>query len=381
VILDLCDLVGIREVDDTSLTVDVLAGTFGDRFEAELRGTYNMTCGHWPQSMTLSTVGGWLACRGAGQFSTRYGKIEDMVIGLDVVLADGSTITTGGVPRQAAGPDLNQLFVGSEGTLGIITGARLRVHPAPTHERRGAWAFTTVADGLDACRRILRRGATPAVLRLYDGIESDRNYHVGTDKVVVLALDEGDQAIVDGTFTVVESEMASAERLDDSLVDHWLAKRNDVAALESLISNNVVVDTMEVSGQWADLPGAYEAVIAAMNNVPGVLAASAHCSHSYLTGGCLYFTFAGRPIGDINLASKAEFHRAIWEAGQHAALAAGMSLSHHHGVGLARSKYMLEAHGGGMEVLSSIKSALDPNGILNPGKLGFESLFGPIDLP
>jgi alkyldihydroxyacetonephosphate synthase len=101
VVLDLCDLVGIRSVDDTSLTVDVLAGTFGDRFEAELRETYGLTCGHWPQSMSLSTVGGWAACRGAGQLSTRYGKIEDIVVGLDVVLADGTQITTGGAPRQA----------------------------------------------------------------------------------------------------------------------------------------------------------------------------------------------------------------------------------------------------------------------------------------
>src|SRR4029077_893507 len=121
---------------DTSLVLDVLPGTFGDHLEHELRNQHNVTLGHWPQSINLSTVGGWLACRGAGHLSTRYGKIEDMVIGLDVALANGSTITTGGSPRQATGPDLNQLFVGSEGTLGIITRARLRLHPAPVHEAR-----------------------------------------------------------------------------------------------------------------------------------------------------------------------------------------------------------------------------------------------------
>ncbi|MFM7068151.1 MAG: FAD-binding oxidoreductase, partial [Actinomycetes bacterium] len=366
-------------------TVDVLAGTFGDKFEAELRSTYGVTCGHWPQSMTLSTVGGWLACRGAGQMSTRYGKIEDMVVGLDVVLADGTQITTGGAPRQAAGPDLNQIFVGSEGTLGIITGARLRVHPAPTYERRGAWAFASVADGLDACRRILRRGGTPAVLRLYDGVESDRNYQVGTDKVVVLALDEGEPTVVDGTFAVVEDVMSAAERLDDSLVDHWLEKRNDVAALEGLISNGFVVDTMEVSGAWADLPGAYDAVVAAMLAVPGVMAASAHCSHSYLTGGCLYFTFGGRPQTDDGVEPTADqkqaLHTAIWDAGQRAALAHGMSLSHHHGVGLHRGQYLADALGGGFGVLTALKSALDPNGILNPGKLGLVSPFGSVEFP
>ncbi len=143
-----------------------------------------MTLGHWPQSIDLSTVGGWLACRSAGQLSTRYGKIEDMVLGLDVVLADGRTVHTGGAPRAAVGPDLTQLFVGSEGTLGIITAARLRVHPAPVGEVRAAFRYDTFVDGLDACRRILRRGATPAVLRLYDAVESDRHFaHGGRDDV------------------------------------------------------------------------------------------------------------------------------------------------------------------------------------------------------
>ena len=148
-----CGLAGIVDVDAVSLVADVRAGTFGDVLEDELRAAHHVTVGHWPQSVALSTVGGWLACRGAGQYSTRYGKIEDIVEGLDVVLADGTVVHTGGVPRAAAGPDLTQLFVGSEGTLGVITGARLRVHPTPPAERRAAYGFSSFADGLDACRR------------------------------------------------------------------------------------------------------------------------------------------------------------------------------------------------------------------------------------
>jgi alkyldihydroxyacetonephosphate synthase len=179
VALDLTGMEGITDVDDTSLLVEVLPGTFGDVFEDELRAAHGLTAGHWPQSMALSTVGGWLACRGAGQLSTRYGKIEDIVAGLEVVLADGTVVRTGGFPRAAAGPDLTQLFVGSEGTLGVITSARLRAHPVPPAERRAAFAFPAFAEGNDACRRILRRGATPAVLRLYDATEANRSY--GTD--------------------------------------------------------------------------------------------------------------------------------------------------------------------------------------------------------
>ena len=214
VVLDLTAMAGVTDVDDASLVVSVLPGTFGHELEAELRGEHGLTLGHWPQSVELSTVGGWVACRSAGQYSTRYGKIEDMVVGLDVVLADGRTITTGGMPRQAVGPDLTQLFVGSEGTLGVITGARLRAHPVPPDERRAAYGFDSFAGGLDACRRILRRGATPAVLRLYDEAESKRSY--GTEGTnVLLVLDEGEPALVDATMAIVAQECrqtASARR-------------------------------------------------------------------------------------------------------------------------------------------------------------------------
>src|SRR3954471_23132999 len=176
VLLDMTAIEGIVDVDDESLLLRVRAGTFGDVLEDELRSKYSVTSGHWPQSVQLSTVGGWLACRSAGQYSTRYGKIEDMVVDTEVVLADGRVVHTGtGGPRAAVGPDLNQVFVGSEGTLGVITEARLRVHPVPPADRRAAFGFGSFVEGLDACRRILRRGATPAVLRLYDEAESQRN--------------------------------------------------------------------------------------------------------------------------------------------------------------------------------------------------------------
>ncbi|HET9556168.1 MAG TPA: FAD-binding oxidoreductase, partial [Actinomycetota bacterium] len=153
VLLDLCGLSGIRSVDRTSMVLDVQAGTFGDRLEETLRAEHEVTLGHWPQSIALSTVGGWLACRSAGQLSNRYGKIEDMAIGLDVALADGRVIHTGGAPRAAVGPDLNQVFIGSEGTLGVILGARLRLHALPVAEQRAAYGFESFAAANDACRR------------------------------------------------------------------------------------------------------------------------------------------------------------------------------------------------------------------------------------
>jgi alkyldihydroxyacetonephosphate synthase len=372
VVLDLCGLTGIIEVDETSLVLDVAPGTFGDHLEHTLRTEHGLTLGHWPQSVALSTVGGWLACRSAGQLSTRYGKIEDMVLGLDVALADGRQISTGGAPRAAVGPDLNQLFVGSEGTLGIITGARLRLHPAPTHERRAAYAFDRFEAGIDAMRRVLQRGATPAVLRLYDAAEADRSYHTG-DKALLLVLDEGDGALVDTTMEVVAEVCREAQHADVGHVAHWLERRNDVAALEALITRGYVVDTMEVVGRWRDLPAIYAATVAALNGVEGTVAASAHQSHSYTDGGCLYFTFAAK----VEPADRDRYYRAAWDAGTRAVLAAGGALSHHHGVGLNRSRFVPEALGPAFDVLAATKAALDPNGILNPGKLGLPSPFGP----
>ena len=375
VALDLCDMAGVIDVDDESLLLDVRPGTFGDVLEDTLRSQYSVTLGHWPQSMALSTVGGWLACRGAGQYSTRYGKIEDMVVGLEVALADGRLVRTGGTgPRAAVGPDLTQLFVGSEGTLGVITEAQLRVHPVPPAERRGAWAFSTFADGLDVCRRILRRGATPAVLRLYDDVETKRGYGI-EDRHLLIVLDEGDAAVVDAVFTVVEQECDAAERLDDELVTRWLAHRNDTSALQSVIKHGIVVDTTEVAARWSALAGIYDDVLAAMRALDGVLAVSAHQSHSYTDGACVYFTWAGRRDGDGDSWQDA-FYREAWDTVTRAVLARGGALSHHHGVGMNRGRFVEEALGPAFDVLVSVKQALDPNGILNPGKLGLPSPWG-----
>ena len=328
--------------------------------------------------MDLSTVGGWLACRGAGQYSTRYGKIEDMVLGLEVVLADGRIVRTEGHgPRAATGPNLTQLFVGSEGTLGIITEARFRIHPLPPDQGRRAFGFTSFAAGLDACRRILRRGATPAVLRLYDEAESMRNFEQpGTN--VLIVLDETDPALLAATLAVVDDECTSeggTHNLDVALVERWRGHRNDVSALAPLWRAGVVVDTAEISGSWSALPALFDEVVTSLQALEGTLAASAHQSHAYTDGACLYFTFAGRgPEGDDDWRER--YYREAWDTVTNATLAHGAAISHHHGIGLNRSRFLPEALGTGFDVLVGLKKTFDPVGILNPGKLGLPSPFG-----
>ena len=374
VVLDMTGMQGVVSVDAVSGIVEVLPGTFGPDLETELRTEHGLTVGHLPQSFDIATVGGWVACRGAGQYSTRYGKIEDMVVGLEVVLANGTVITSGGSPAAAVGPDLNQLFLGSEGTLGIITRVWLRAHPVPPAERRAAYSFASFETGLEACRQILRRGATPAVLRLYDSGESSRGQGGDGEQNMLLVLDEGDAGLIDAVMTVVDEVAVSlgATNLGPTLVDAWMHHRNDTSALQALTHKGFVVDTLEIAAPWSALADICGAVREAMLAVPHARAATCHLSHSYLDGACLYFTFAATPPPHEVQAT----YIALWDAGQRAVLAHGGNLSHHHGIGLNRSRFMIEALGQAHEVLVAVKHALDPNGILNPGKMAMPSPFG-----
>jgi alkyldihydroxyacetonephosphate synthase len=361
--LDLTALNRVLDVDEVSGTVRVEAGCFGPDLEVQL-AERGLTVGHFPQSFDLATVGGWLACRGAGQYSNRYGKIEDIVRGLTVVLADGRVIETGGrAPRQAVGPDLTQLFVGAEGTLGVIVAATLVARRRADFEMRAAYSFDSIPEGLEACRRILQRGARPAVLRLYDAVESQRSFAV--ERCVLVVLDEGDEALVRASMGVVAAECAGSVGEDAELVARWLEHRNNVGQLAPLWERGIVVDTIEVAGAWAALATIHERVTEALRALPETVIASVHQSHAYDDGACLYFTFVGRPEDGPD-----RYYRAAWDAATTAVLASGGALSHHHGVGRNRARFVREALGSSFEVLEAIKGTLDPHAVMNPGVLG-----------
>jgi alkyldihydroxyacetonephosphate synthase len=186
VILDLKGLARIRRIDTVSQLVEVEAGVNGELLEERLQQE-GLTLGHFPSSITCSTVGGWLAARGAGQLSTRYGKVEDMTVAVEVVLPDGSLVSTPVAPRAATGPDWNQVFIGSEGVLGVIVACTLRVHPLPARRRFASFEFPQLSDALEAIRVGLQQGARPAAVRLYDPLDTARRRARGAPPGVPVA--------------------------------------------------------------------------------------------------------------------------------------------------------------------------------------------------
>ena len=307
-----------------------------------------------------------------------------MVVGLEVVLADGSIIRTGGAPAAAHGPDVSAMFIGSEGTLGIITRVWLRAHDVAPVRRKTAYFFPTFSAGILAMREAIRADATPAVLRLYDATESQRSHGGDGTTCTLIVLDDGEQEIVDATLAVVDryARTHGAVNAPVERVDHWLAHRNDTSGLQALTKKGFVIDTMEVAAPWSAMNEVYSNVCRAVLAIDGARSISAHVSHSYLDGACLYFTFVGTTsTREINSASTDEheaLYLAIWNAAQRAALEAGGNLSHHHGVGLNRGRFMREAMGSAFDVLVAMKQALDPNDLLNPGKLGLPTTRGKV---
>lgn len=375
IVLDVCKLNQFLNFDADSQIVEVEAGMFGDVFEEMIQAKYHMTMGHWPSSFGISTIGGWIACRGAGQLSTRYGKIEDMVYGLDVVLADGSLVTVGNYSRAAIGPDLQQIFVGSEGTLGIIVKARLKLHKLPDYGQSIAYGFESFPVGLDVCRKIMQAGANPAALRLYDALESGVQFGL-PDYSVLLVADEGEKEIVDAVMSVCKNicSEAGAKLNEADIFEKWLDTRylTGKSAEGFKRSPGFVSDTLEMTGCWGDLPDIYKDVVAAVNSIPGTLAGSAHQSHAYVDGACLYFSLRG----EVAPEARANWYQAAWDAANRVLIKYRAALSHHHGVGLLRGPYMKDALSSAFPLLLALKKSFDPHNILNPGKLGL-----PVDMP
>ena len=436
----------VRAVRDAELICDVEAGLSGERFEREM-ARRGYTFGHFPSSIYCSTVGGWLATRAAGQLSTKYGKVEDRVAGLTLVTGRGEVIETDGPHRALRGPSWTQLVLGSEGTLGVITSARLRVSPAPQLRVFRGFEVPDIETGVQAIRRVLQRGLRPAVVRLYDELDTLLNSMGSHDDAAgdgasdaqrgpvppvetgalpawpeppapeeggVLArlrrLARSSSALrreamhaalgrsqlvnrlagtvadklarrgcrmiiglegarirteIEAALTFAELEAAGARDQGEEPGWAWLRHRYAVSyRMSPMFRDGAFVDTMEVAASWERLMDLYHSVRDAIGRHAVVMA---HFSHAYPDGCSIYFTFAAT-APDAAAAGRA--YDAIWRDGLEAATRVGGTISHHHGVGLLKAPYMAGEHREAMAIFEAAKASLDPDGVMNPGKMG-----------
>jgi alkyldihydroxyacetonephosphate synthase len=364
-VLNLQRMNSFLKLDEVSLLAEFEAGIMGANLELELKAR-GYSAGNIPQSLYCSTLGGWISTRAAGQFSTKYGKIEDMVLGMEVVLSDGNLLDIRPVPRRSVGPSLKDLFLGGEGALGIVTRASISVHPLPKLTIKQSFIFPSIEVAVDVVRQILRAEARPAVVRIFDEAESQRYFPKIGRKVTTIFISEGEAEYTKLDARVIRriSRENGGKSRGEEPVNIWLQKRFDIGLGPVLMQYGGIVDTIEVSALFTDTARLYRDMVAAMKAVEGVLEVSGHYSHFYREGACLYVTFAGIPKDPLR------YYQDTWDAAMKATLQNNGSISHHHGVGFWRIQYIEQELGAsGVRLLKSIKNALDPEGILNRGKL------------
>jgi alkyldihydroxyacetonephosphate synthase len=366
-VLDMGGFDRILEVDETNLTCRCESGVNGLTLEKHLN-ELGLTLGHFPSSLPGTTLGGLIATRSSGQESSRYGNVEDMVLSLAVVLPDGTFAAPRPGPRSAVGPALHQLWLGSEGTLGVILGAVLRVHRLPEAVIGRGFAFADLAAGLEAMRSIMQSGIRPLVMRLYDGADTAFNgYDLATGGCLLVVATAGLPAVARAEADAVTTFAGPAEDLGQDPWVRWQSHRFNLSA-ERMRSHlepaGSYLDTIELAAPWTVLPELHEKVTSAIA-VGGL--ALCHFSHAYEQGCCAYFTFGGS--GETEQAARSAYMRA-WEGAMSAAMELGATISHHHGVGQVRARWVADEMGGWMRVWRSIKESIDPNGVMNPRGVG-----------
>jgi alkyldihydroxyacetonephosphate synthase len=374
----------IVRLNTVNKTVTVQAGMSGPAFEEELN-RHGYTCGHFPQSFEYSTVGGWIAARGAGQASTGYGKIEDMVVALKVVTPAG-VIETKEFPRTAQGWDIFRVFVGSEGTLGIITEATLNMHIfRPQNTASASFIFKSFEQAVEAMRKVMQSEyGRPHLFRISDPDETDIAFTTSgfdntfSDKLLkMLGFMPGKRCLMfvtvegekDYTKFVLNKIRKTAGRskgmyIGRSPVRKWLEQRYTSAYMrDPLMDLGIMADTLETAVTWENLLRVWSAAHAYVRKRARAFM-MIHISHVYENGANLYFTFLTPMEKGNEMKDFTAFHRGLVDT----ILENGGSISHHHGVGRVLAPWM-EGHLGktSMAALGAVKRHFDPNNIMNPG--------------
>jgi alkyldihydroxyacetonephosphate synthase len=377
--LDLVRFDKLREVDHESMTAVLEPGLRGPRAEA-LLAAEGLTLGHFPQSFEYATIGGFAVTRSSGQSSAGYGRFDSLVVGLTVATPQG-TLELGSSPANAAGPDLRELVMGSEGAFGVVTAVRVRVRRLPAVKVYDAWQFASFAAGAAAMRSLAQAGMLPTVIRLSDEAETSINLarpaevggpaseQAAAGGCLMIAGYEGTQEAVDARRDGCTALLAGlgGTALGEEAGRAWAEGRYHGPYLrDSLLDVGVLVETLETVTFWSNLDHVYQSVRTALTDALGdATIVLCHISHVYETGASLYFTVATRQTDD----PLAQWHAAK-AAASDAMVHNGASITHHHAVGQDHKPWLAEEIGPvGVMVLRAVKERLDPTGVLNPGVL------------
>ncbi|GAB4303173.1 MAG: FAD-binding oxidoreductase [Myxococcota bacterium] len=418
VIVDLKRLNRMIALDEFNHTVEAEAGIIGEHLEHYLNRK-GFTLGHFPSSIMCSTLGGWLAARSAGQLSSRYGKIEDMVVSLRFALPSGKVIDFPRPVRTSFAKTPMPLIIGGEGAIGVITRATLRIHRLPQTRLYRGFRFKNVAAGIQAMRTLLQAGLSPACLRLYDeldtiialdkkggdggivklplikelkeffktakssrrklfdsalrtALKNPRLLNIAADKlptgVLLIAGYEGEEELIRPIeeFSTSLLLQNGGEDLGRAPGERWLETRYNISFKQPpIFIAGAFNDTMEVATDWDNLITLYRAVKKALEPLAFVMA---HFSHAYCDGCSIYFTFAGAEETDALSARKYDL---IWQTALAAVLSTGATITHHHGIGFSKQAFLFQEYGALMSVHKALKDVLDERGNFNPDKLAF----------
>lgn len=376
ILLDLTRMDQIIGIDEESLILTAQPGINGRVLEDYLN-TKGYMLAHYPSSVDIATLGGYLAARGSGVMSTKYGKAEDMVLSIEVVLPDGKVINTLPLPNHACGPGMLQLFVGSEGTLGVITKVSIRLDPIPEARLFRMIKFSTVREGLEAGRQIMVNRLNPAVMRLYDPGSTKRSLRDTGQEVegvnMVLMVDGFREMAEIHMKKVVDICLANGGKdLGEGPGVYWWEHRYDFYKPPLQPAYPLLYGTVETITTYANIQKLYEAKKQTIEQKYKEWDAKymAHFSHWYPWGTMIYDRFyIDNPPEDPQEAFR--LHNEIWAECSRINMENGALLNEHHGIGFKLGWLMREQYGDAYDVLLDIKKMIDPKGIMNPGKLGF----------
>ncbi len=384
VVLDVLHMDKILKIDPYNSQATVQAGVALQDLEDELR-KIGYTTGHSPQSKPVAKYGGLVSTRSIGQFSTLYGGIEDMVVGLECVFPDGHIARIKNVPRRSGGPDIRHIVIGNEGTLCYITEVTIKIFRYfPENNRFYGYLIKDVETGIKILREVMVNGYRPSVARTYSEEDAAQHfYHFHKNKCVLLFMAEGNQGIVEATCKGIEEAVAKhqegiLEQVDSQLIENWFNHLNwsqkDIDdEFQGMIEKDAHAGfTTEISADWESIPKIYNNVIRRVREEfprsHDITMLGGHSSHSYINGTNMYFVY------NYNIHCTPEdemmvYHHPLQRIIVEETLKQGGSMCHHHGIGKYRSEWTLEEHGSAYYMLEKLKSAFDPNGIMNYGTI------------